>query len=139
MNSTLLTRGSLLARLHEEPNNAEAWGEFVRIYGTHVIGWCLAQGLQDADACDVSQEVLVRFWKQAAKFRYDPSQRFRAYLRRIVVSALADRTRRVHDEKPVPDFFERPKEVSREELSERRCSVFFLPAVHREVLESPPC
>jgi DNA-directed RNA polymerase specialized sigma24 family protein len=120
MNSTLLTRGSLLARLHEEPNNAEAWGEFVRIYGTHVIGWCLAHGLQDADACDVSQEVLVRFWKQAAKFRYDPSQRFLAYLRRIVVSALADRTRRVHDEKPVPDFFERPKGVSREELSELR-------------------
>ncbi len=60
MNSTLLTRGSLLARLHEEPENAEAWGEFVRIYGGHVIGWCLAHGLQDADASDVSQEVLVR-------------------------------------------------------------------------------
>lgn len=102
MNSTLLTRGSLLARLHEEPDNAEAWGEFVRIYGTHVIGWCLAHGLQEADASDVSQEVLVRFWKQAAKFRYDPSQRFRAYLRRIVITALADRSRRVHDEKPVP-------------------------------------
>jgi RNA polymerase sigma-70 factor (ECF subfamily) len=102
MVSSLMTRGSLLARLHDTPGDDDAWAEFVRIYGEHVIGWCLSYGLQRADAADVAQEVLVRFWKQAAKFSYDPTRRFRGYLRRIVVSALSDRSARIHDEKPVP-------------------------------------
>lgn len=84
------TRGSLLRRLRDTPDNAEAWAEFVRIYGDQVIHWCRAFGLQEADAADVTQEVLVRFWKQAARFTYDPGRRFRAYLRQIVVSALAE-------------------------------------------------
>jgi RNA polymerase sigma factor (sigma-70 family) len=101
MPSSLFTRGSLLARLHDEPGNDATWAEFVRIYGEAVIGWCLASGLQEADASDVAQEVLVRFWKQAGTFRYDPSQRFRGYLRRIVTSALSDRSSRKHTERPV--------------------------------------
>lgn len=88
--SELRTRGSLLQRLHDTPDNAEAWAEFVRIYGDVVIRWCRGCGLQDSDAADVAQDVLVRFWKQAVKFSYDPSQRFRGYLRQIVNSALAD-------------------------------------------------
>lgn len=62
------------------------------------MGWCLASGLQEADASDVAQEVLVRFWKQAGTFRYDPSKRFRGYLRRIVISAISDSHRRIHEE-----------------------------------------
>jgi RNA polymerase sigma factor (sigma-70 family) len=85
-----LTRGSLLQRLHDSPDNAEAWAEFVRIYGDHVIHWCRGRGLQDSDAADVAQDVLVRFWKQAAKFRYNPARRFRGYLRQIVTSALSE-------------------------------------------------
>lgn len=99
--SSLMTRGSLLARLHDTPGDDEAWAEFVRIYGEHVIGWCLSYGLQRADAADVAQEVLVRFWKQAGKFSYDPTRRFRGYLRRIVVSALSDRSERFLDGRPV--------------------------------------
>jgi DNA-directed RNA polymerase specialized sigma24 family protein len=34
--------------------------------------------------------VLLRFWKQAAKFTYAPRQRFRGYLRQILTSALAE-------------------------------------------------
>jgi RNA polymerase sigma factor (sigma-70 family) len=90
MTRHLTTRGSLLQRLHDEPGNGEAWAEFVGIYGDEVIRWCRACGLQAADAADVAQDVLVRFWKQAARFRYEPGQRFRGYLRRIVTSALAE-------------------------------------------------
>jgi|688.fasta_scaffold292525_2 RNA polymerase sigma factor (sigma-70 family) len=88
--SQLRTRGSLLRRLGDEPDSQGAWQEFVRIYGTEVIRWCRGCGLQDADAADVAQDVLVRFWKQAAKFSYDPGRRFRGYLRQIVQSAIAD-------------------------------------------------
>jgi len=76
--------------LREEHESSGAWEEFVRIYGNQVIRWCRGCGLQDADAADVSQDVLIRFWKHAARFTYDPSRRFRSYLRQIVRAALAD-------------------------------------------------
>lgn len=85
----LSTRGSLLGRLAGESDSSAAWEEFVRIYGPQVLRWCRARGLQECDAADVCQDVLVRFWKQASNFQYDPKRRFRGYLRRILSSALA--------------------------------------------------
>lgn len=84
------TRLSLFERLGRGPGDPHAWGEFVALYGPAVVQWCGGHGLQDSDAHDVAQEVLVRFWRQAERFRYDPSRRFRSYLRRMVVSAVAD-------------------------------------------------
>jgi len=92
--SSLDTRASLLLRLHDAPNDASAWEEFVRIYGRHIVRWCRRYGLQGDDAQDVAQDVLVRFWQHAAAFEYDPSRRFRGYLKRIVTSVVSDRTRR---------------------------------------------
>jgi len=84
------TRVSLMARLHDAADDAGAWEEFVRIYGPHVVQWCRGHGLQDADAHDVSQDVLLRFWRQAHAFRYDPARSLRGYLRRMVFTAVAD-------------------------------------------------
>lgn len=84
------TRGSLLSRLGKQPGDPCAWGAFVSLYGPAVLRWCRQYGLQESDAADVAQEVLLRFWRHAASFRYDPDKRFRAYLRRMVVSALSD-------------------------------------------------
>ena len=92
--SSLYTRASLLLRLHDAPDDTSAREEFVRIYSRHVVRWCRRYGLQENDAQDVAQDVLVRFWQHAAAFEYDPSQRFRGYLRRIVTSVVSDRTRR---------------------------------------------
>jgi len=92
MNGPQTTRVSLMARLGDAGTGADAsaWPEFVRIYGPHVIHWCRAHGLQDADAQDVSQDVLVKVWRQAASFRYDPSKTFRGYLRRVVLTSVCD-------------------------------------------------
>ncbi len=95
--ATLSTRHSLLIRLRDaaggsgggNDHHAAAWEEFVRIYSPEVLRWCRRCGLQENDAADVCQDVLVRFWKQAAKFEYDPSRRFRGYLRQVLNSALA--------------------------------------------------
>jgi RNA polymerase sigma factor (sigma-70 family) len=84
------TRVSLLARLRERPGEADVWSDFVATYGPAVVQWCRSHGLQHSDAHDVAQGVLVRFWGHAAKFRYDPAQRFRGYLRRMVVNAVSD-------------------------------------------------
>lgn len=90
MNGPNTTRGSLMARLHDGAGDEGVWAEFVRIYGPHVIQWCRGHGLQAADAHDVSQDVLLRFWRQACRFQYDPARSFRGYLRRMVVTAVAD-------------------------------------------------
>lgn len=98
--ATLSTRRSLLIRLRVaargsvgvddgDVDHAAAWEEFVRIYTPEVLRWCRGCGLQETDAADVCQDVLVRFWKQAANFEYDPSRRFRGYLRQILNTALA--------------------------------------------------
>jgi RNA polymerase sigma-70 factor (ECF subfamily) len=84
------TRASLLGRLEASPAPAAAWDDFVRVYGAPVHRWCRDHGLQPADAADVAQEVLVRFWRQSARFRYDPRSTFRGYLRAIVRHAVAD-------------------------------------------------
>jgi RNA polymerase sigma-70 factor (ECF subfamily) len=84
------TRLSLMARIHGEPEDPDVWSDFVATYGPVVLRWCRHHGLQDSDARDVAQDVIVRVWRQAGSFRYDPSLRFRNYLRRVVLTAVSD-------------------------------------------------
>src|ERR1017187_1406988 len=51
------TRASLLVRLRDHQDHA-AWSEFVRLYAPVVYRFARGRGLQDADAADLSQEVL---------------------------------------------------------------------------------
>jgi RNA polymerase sigma factor (sigma-70 family) len=92
MPSLRTTRVSFMDRLCGPGRDPFVWGEFVATYGPAVYGWCRRYGLQESDAQDVTQEVMVRFWRISEDFRYDPSRRFRAYLRRIVLTAVADWT-----------------------------------------------
>jgi RNA polymerase sigma-70 factor (ECF subfamily) len=63
-----------------------------------VYRWCSRWGLQEADAQDVTQDVLTRLVVRLRDFRYDPSRSFRAYLRTVAGYAwrdlLDDRRRR---------------------------------------------
>jgi RNA polymerase sigma factor (sigma-70 family) len=90
MNPPRTTRISLIGRLGGPLRDADAWDEFVRIYAPLVIQWCRGHGLQETDAHDVSQDVLLRFWRQAASFEYDPARTLRGYLRRMVTTAVSD-------------------------------------------------
>lgn len=88
MHGTSTTRISLLKLLRDEPGDNAAWGEFVRIYGPAVVAWCRERGLQHDDALDVTQDVLLRFWRTSKQFNYDPRGRFRSYLEQVARSAL---------------------------------------------------
>lgn len=90
MPSLQTTRASLLARIGSTPADPGAWNDFAAFYAPAILQWCRDYGLQDDDAHEVAQEVMVRFWRHAAEFRHDPSRRFRSYLRRIVLTAVAD-------------------------------------------------
>ena len=84
------TRISLLIRLRQEPVDEGAWDEFVRRYGGLILAWCQQWGLQPADADDVSQNVLLKLAHHLRSFVYDPSRRFRGFLRTMAHNACKD-------------------------------------------------
>jgi RNA polymerase sigma-70 factor (ECF subfamily) len=84
------TRLSLLGRLRETPADQQAWGEFVDRYGRKIFAWCRQWGLQEADAEDVTQNVLADLARQMRTFQYEPSGRFRSWLRTIAYRAWCD-------------------------------------------------
>jgi RNA polymerase sigma-70 factor (ECF subfamily) len=88
--SSLQTRASLLLRLRQTPPDQAAWAEFVERYGRRIHAWCKRWGLQEADAQDVTQTVLLQLASKLRTFSYDPAQRFRAWLKTLTHHAWSD-------------------------------------------------
>ena len=63
---------SLLKRLELRPTDEVAWEEFVDRYGRRIVGWCRFWGLQDSDAADVTQTVLLKISANIGNF--DPAR-----------------------------------------------------------------
>ena len=82
------TSESLLKKLGQSREDPAAWSRFVEVYGLQIVQWCRSYGLQDADAQDLAQDVLVRFWRQARNFHYKPGKYFRGYLHKVARTAL---------------------------------------------------
>src|SRR4051794_5276284 len=83
------TRASLLLRLRDRRDET-AWGEFIELYGPLVYGYARKQGLQDADAADLGQEVLGAVVAAIGRLEYDKALgSFRNWLFTIVRNKLA--------------------------------------------------
>ena len=81
---------SLLLRLKNEPIDDSSWSEFVSRYEPLILRWCRKWGLQNADASDVSQNVLLKIAKHMSKFEYKPDGGFRKWLRKVTYNAWCD-------------------------------------------------
>lgn len=82
------TRVSLLARLRD-PRDGQAWGQFVDLYAPLVFGWLRGRGLQDADAADLTQEVLRAVASSLPAAGYDPAKgAFRGWLYAVTRNKL---------------------------------------------------
>ena len=84
------TRVSLLGRLRRDPGNQAAWDAFVEHYGGRIYEWCRRWDLQEADAQDVTQNVLLKLAEKMRDFDYDPSRSFRAWLKTLTHHAWID-------------------------------------------------
>jgi RNA polymerase sigma factor (sigma-70 family) len=84
------TSASLLGRLRQHPADQQAWGEFVARYGPKIYSWCRHWQLQEADAEDVTQIVLVKLAAKMRTFAYDPGRSFRAWLKTVAHHAWRD-------------------------------------------------
>jgi len=84
------TSVTLLGRLREDAADQAAWREFVGRYSRPIYAWCRHWGLQEADAQDVTQTVLMRLAERLRTFQYDPARSFRAYLKTVTQYAWRD-------------------------------------------------
>jgi RNA polymerase sigma-70 factor (ECF subfamily) len=86
----LRTSITLLGRLRYDPKDQAAWSDFVARYGPKLLQWCRGWGLQESDAQDVTQDVLLKLNSLMATFVYDPSGSFRAWLKTLTHHAWRD-------------------------------------------------
>jgi RNA polymerase sigma-70 factor (ECF subfamily) len=90
------TSVTLLARLQRAEQDQAAWDAFVERYGRRIYGWCRHWGLQEADAEDVTQDVLLKLAEKMRTFAYDASGSFRAWLKTLTHHAWQDHVRGRH-------------------------------------------
>ena len=82
------TRLSLLVRIRDSQDDL-AWTEFVELYAPLIHGFACKQGLQDADAADLTQEVLRAVARGVKRLDYDPRRgSFRGWLFTVVRNKL---------------------------------------------------
>src|SRR3954452_19488825 len=85
-----LTRASLLVRLRD-PRDEAAWTEFIDLYGALIYNYARKQGLQDADAADLGQEVFRAVAGSGGRLGDDPRRGlFRNWLFTLVRRKLSD-------------------------------------------------
>jgi len=81
---------TLLTQLRQDPSDQAGWEAFVERYGRHIYRWCRQWKLQDADAEDVTQNILVKITQKIGGFAYDPSRSFRGWLKTVAHHAWRD-------------------------------------------------
>ena len=88
MHDSPATQPSLLVRLRDA-GDASAWSQFVDIYAPLIYDFARRRGLQDADAADLTQEVLAAVSQGIRRFDYDPRRgSFRGWLFTVVVNKV---------------------------------------------------
>ena len=84
------THASLLARLGDA-RDSDAWGRFVDLYAPPVYRFARERGLQDADAADLTQDVLRSVSGAFRRGAFDAKLgSFRSWLFTVVLNRLRD-------------------------------------------------
>src|SRR5262245_56982029 len=84
------TSPTLLGRLRLAPMDQAAWDAFVHRYGRKIYSWCREWRLQEADAQDVTQAVLLKLADKMRNFTYDPAGSFRGWLKTVTRHTWSD-------------------------------------------------
>lgn len=86
----LNTRSTLLRRVKDQYDQ-DAWEDFVKYYEQYIYNISRSIGLNDGDANDVTQQVLLKLWKNLPEFKFDETKgKFRTWLYHITVNTIKD-------------------------------------------------
>jgi len=102
-----------------QPSAADAWERFVRQYMPLLSYWARRRcGLQDQDAADLVQDVLIVLLRKLPNFQYQPGRSFRGWLRTVLLNKWRDR-------RPIPaagslDNEDHPEAPAHAEAREQR-------------------
>ena len=100
----MLTTSPSLLDCVQRANQPEAWDRFVRLYTPLLLLWARQQGFQDADAADLTQNVLIQLVRQLSSYERREGQTFRGWLFRVCENQCRDfRRRRATRAMPGPD------------------------------------
>jgi RNA polymerase sigma factor (sigma-70 family) len=97
------TRSSVLKRVRN-PDDVEAWERFFDLYADFIFSLARRSGLQEADAADVVQSVLIELTGKIGQFEYDPGKgKFRSWLATCAGYRIKDalRVRERHQQREV--------------------------------------
>jgi RNA polymerase sigma-70 factor (ECF subfamily) len=84
------TRASLLLQI-QAGEDSDAWQQFVAIYRPIIYRLARQRGLQDADAQDLAQQVLLSIASSIERWqKSDESVRFRHWLRKVAKNAICN-------------------------------------------------
>ncbi|HXY35929.1 MAG TPA: sigma-70 family RNA polymerase sigma factor [Planctomycetaceae bacterium] len=86
-------------------NDDAAWAEFVERYRPLIQVWCRRMRLDDDTTEELCQRIWINLAHRMTTFQYDPSKRFRGWLRRLCHSRAVDllRERRADPVQALPD------------------------------------
>jgi RNA polymerase sigma-70 factor (ECF subfamily) len=91
LDSNASTSRSLLARAQE--HDSQSWQRLSDIYAPVVYRWARRHGVQENDAADVVQTVLLRMTQAIGSFERQRTGSFRAWLGKITYYTIIDRGR----------------------------------------------
>src|SRR5262245_59330891 len=84
------TSRTLLLRVRDA-DDREAWEAFVHRYAPRIFYCCRQYRLQESDAADITQEVLIKLVRVMRDFQYDPQRgSFRGWLKTVTANAARD-------------------------------------------------
>ena len=106
MEKAFNTKETLLFRVQ---NNMDSWDEFTSIYERYIYLIIRAMKINHHDAEDLTQNVLLKVWKNIANYEYNPDHaRFRTWLSRICRNQVIDfiRKKKTDDNKILNNYSE---------------------------------
>ncbi len=92
---------SLLLQNIQSFDDREAWDEFVAIYRPAIYRMARRRGMQDFDAQDLAQDVLVRVARAIDQWVPQPGVRFRHWLRKVASNAILSAISRAPQDRPL--------------------------------------